>query len=334
MPEPIDVNQFDRVLRGLREGYQKKRMDSNCYPPFDRPLIESTDKEWNGTYEHSWWYEDEKANIRYLRIYDVPGTLSGNILRLLDNIPPIIGDCEIQGNEIRPVEDAPPPPPEDEFHDDSEDVTAQLALLPLVSVDPQKHFLKKPKYASEINNQLLCQGGLCPGTPLCLNIVQLLGKTNDGRLVFPKYKTRQNSLIRVHALDTYKSWILQILRSLQTLHGLGIAHRDLRIDNMVWSHDDRTLFLCDLEGRWGNFGAPELLKNASLDAGWSPATDIWDLGSCIKGLLYGNAPINHYVEEEAWKVPAPFTTIVEACEQKDPKQRPALDELMRMVEAI
>lgn len=325
--------QFGNILRGLRDAYQKKRDSTNCYPPFQRPLVDLDAKKVNGTYEYSWWYEDEKSNIRYLRIHDVPGSLSGNILRLRDNVPPVSGDCEIYGNEIRPVENASPPPVEPSDYDDFEDVSAEIVQLPLVSTINDTHFLKKPKYKSEIDNLLACQGGSCPGTPLCPNIIQLLGKTPDGRLVFPKYTTRPKIVGQVYPLETYKSWLVQILHGLKVLHGLGIVHRDLRIDNLVWSHDARTVLICDLESRWGNRQAPEVLRNSSLDAGWSPASDIWDLGNVIKGLLYGNAPINNFVEEE-WEVPSPFADIVEACQRTDLMERASVEELLRMAGAI
>ncbi|KAI9790169.1 MAG: hypothetical protein M1816_005369 [Peltula sp. TS41687] len=93
----------------------------------------------------SMWFEDEGTpNGLYVRLFDKPGTLSGDILCLRRDLPPLEGHIEIDGDTVRAV-DNPPTPPEEEEEDDLEDLSADLAQLPLIEVDASKHFLKRGK---------------------------------------------------------------------------------------------------------------------------------------------------------------------------------------------
>jgi hypothetical protein len=278
---------------------------------------------------YTYWYEPDHhaAEPQVVRIADIPGTLSGAILRLEDNLPRRQDSYEIIGDNIRPLE-LPPPLPD--FQDDSEDIRDALAALPEVAVDPARHFVKKGKYVSEIRNLVACQGGSCPGTRKSPHVVQLLGKSSRNELVFEKLTPRY-VLAAVHPLAAYKAWILQLVDGLRCLHSLDIVHRDLRIDNLVFSDDGSRLVICDLEGRWGNRLAPEVTRHHTLEGNWTKASDIYDLGVTIKGMVYGNTPITNLVE---WQVPPPLDRIVEACNRTLPAERPCLDEIYVMVEGI
>jgi hypothetical protein len=99
----------------------------------------------------TYWYEDGTECGQSVRIFDVPGTLSGDILRLHRNLPLLSGHSEIDGDHVRPLSqclDYPEIP-----EDDSEDLTELVTKLPLVSVDSSKHFVKKGKYRSEIESR-------------------------------------------------------------------------------------------------------------------------------------------------------------------------------------
>lgn len=193
-----------------------------------------------------------------------------------------------------------------------------------MQVDPNKHFVKKSKYISEIQNLLKCQGGSCSGVSKSAHIIQLLGKSPNGELVFEKFNPRY-ILAAVYSLPVYKTWILQIVDGLRCLHSLTIVHRDLRIDNLVFAADTSRLLICDLESRSGNRLAPEISRQPILNAGWTEKSDIYDLGYVIKGMIYGNAPM---VE---WPIPPPLDAIVTSCTHISPKERPSLDELFAMV---
>jgi hypothetical protein len=135
-----------------------------------------------------------------VRIFDVPGTLSGDILRLYRNLPLSSGHFEIDGDNVRPLKCCLEyPKPEDDY----EDVSELLSKLPLVSVDPMKHFVKKSKYKSEIENLVKCQGGSIPGYA-APNIIQLLGRSTHGQLVFEKLLPSAHILGRF-SLAIYKS---------------------------------------------------------------------------------------------------------------------------------
>lgn len=189
-----------------------------------------------------------------MRIFDVPGTLSGDILRLHRNLPAMSGHFEVDGDDIRPLDCCLKHP--EVIEDDSEDVTELISKLPLVSVNPAKHFVKKAKYRSEVENLIKCQGGSVPGRPLSLNVIQLLGTSPDGQLVFEKLSCSARTLHSFSSLAVYKSWILQLIDALHCLHSVGIVHRDLRADNLLFSNDGQRLVVCDLESRWGERRAP------------------------------------------------------------------------------
>lgn len=126
----------------------------------------------------------------------------------------------------------------------------------------------------------------------------------------------------------YKNWILQLIDALDCLHTLGIAHRDLRTDNLLFSDDGERLLVCDLDGRWGQRWAPEVAFEGGVeDSGWTPTSDIYDIGNCIKSMVYANNPITPFVERP---VRTPLQAIAEACMRPRPEERPTLADLRIM----
>ncbi|KAF1963567.1 hypothetical protein CC80DRAFT_587949 [Byssothecium circinans] len=294
---------FSDQVKQARSRYQELRARTNLC----NGVIDAVIRQQDGRKFMIYWYKDgtntEKGQC--VRIWDVPGTLSGDILRLRRNLPQMKGHFEIDGDTIRPLPEYLEQPPEP--IDDSEDTSDLVASLPLVEVDKKRHFVKKGKYGSEIRNLLACQGGECPGQPLSQHIIQLLGRSDKGEL------------------------LLHLLDALHTLHSLGIVHRDIRVENVLFSGDDgKRLVVCDLEGRWGARSAPELLPEV-LDAGWSPKSDVYAIGDFIECMVYANAPLTPMVE---WPVPAPLDAIVAACTCEAPEDRPTVRQLRAIVEAI
>jgi hypothetical protein len=274
----------------------------------------------------TFWFEDGTEHGQCVRIFDVPGTLSGDILRIKRGLPPRAGHYEIEGDEIRPLGRCLEYP--DMIGDNSEDVSELVAKLPPIDVDPEKHFLKQAKYRSEIENLIKCQGGPVPGKPLSPHVIQLLGRSPDGKLVFQKLSRSAFTLGRFSSLATYKNWILQLIDGLDALHSVGIVHRDLRADNLVFSPDGQRLVIIDLESRWGVRAAPEVAANGGLHDSGSTKSDIYDIGNCVKSMVYANQPITFFVE---WPVPAPLQAVVDACMCPDVRGRPTLAELRSMV---
>ncbi|GAB1213055.1 hypothetical protein ATERTT37_002204 [Aspergillus terreus] len=320
---------FGREVLRLRAEYEHRRLTTNLYPPCGRPILELDFQRGDKTYM-TYWFDDGTKYGQCVRIFDVPETLSGDILRLHRNLPPMSGHFEIDGNDIRPLDRCLEHP--ELIEDGSEDVSELVSKLPLVCVDPAKHFVKKGKYRSEIENLTRCPGGSIPGHPHSPHVVQLLGRSADGQLVFEKLSSSAHTLGRFSPLAVYKSWILQLIDSLDFLHSVGIVHRDLRADNLLFSDDGERLVVCDLESRWGQRSAPEVAFHGGLeDSGWIRRSDIYDIGDCIKSMVYANGPITPFVE---WPVPPPLQAIVEACMRSRPQEHPTLADLRFMVEEI
>jgi len=314
--------EFVSTVQDLRAEYETKRQSTNLYFVEGRAILDVVieiakygDKDVD---VYLYWFE-QGSDIIFIRLSDIPGTLSGDVLRLYCNLPPHTGHLEIHGNRFRPLHDAPPVPQASTA--DDEDVSDELARLPIVLIDPASTFAKKPKYRSEIVNLLKVQGSE--------HIITLLGRTEDGLLVFPKHAKVYSMFAEATSIKQYKTWILQLLLGLKDLHQAGIIHRDLRLNNLLADGD--CLLVCDLESRRGNRTAPEISRHDTLDAGWSEQSDIWDIGQCIKCMIYANDPINNAVE---WPVPPPFAAIVEACQRRNPEDRASLDQLLDMVRSI
>ncbi|KAI9780938.1 MAG: hypothetical protein M1835_004380 [Candelina submexicana] len=328
MSQIVPNDDFVQAVSDLRANYQKARDSTRLVPPVGLPVLDRSIDVVGNIVHHTYWYEDGSPHGQRIRLADIPGTLSGDILRLRRDLPILDGNHEIIGNEICRSGDVPKPLPT--FDESSEDLATTLDSIPVIDVDPDRHFVKKGKYKSEIRNLLKCQGRSCPGVPISPHIIQLLGRSSNGELVFEKLKSRY-ILAFIRTPDVYKSWVLQLISGLETLHSLGIVHRDLRIDNLLFSPDCTKIIICDLEERWGNRLAPELSHQPFSDTGWTEKSDIYDLGHVIKGMVYGNAPITNLVE---WLVPPPFSEIVEACTRELPADRPNLAELWVMVDRI
>ncbi|OAA60810.1 Protein kinase-like domain protein [Cordyceps fumosorosea ARSEF 2679] len=229
---------FSQNVHHLRAEYEQCRLATNLFPPGGKPVLE-LDLQCGDKSSMTFWYDDGTEHGQCVRIFDVPGTLSGDILRIRRNLPAMSAYPEV-------------------IDDDSEDVSELVSKLPLVSVDPAKHFVKKGKYRSEVENLIKCQGGSVPGHPFSPNIIQLLGRSSDGQLVFEKLWSSARTLGHFSSLALYKSWILQLIDALHCLHSVGIIHRDLRTDNLLFSNDGQRLVVCDLESRWGERKAPEV----------------------------------------------------------------------------
>lgn len=324
----VNGNKFAEEVLQLRSQYQQLRQSSNLFPPAGEPILDmqvAREEKVSLTI----WYDDGTELGKCVRLYDIPGTLSGNILRLRSMLPPVEGHFEIEGDTVRTLARCLDPP--EPIEDDYEDISDLVAQLPLIEVDSARHFVKKSKYRSEIANLLKCQGGSCPGKPLSEHIVQLYGRSRNGELVFKKLLPRAPVLPQFSSVDVYKRWILHIIDALTCLHSLGIVHRDLRIENFLFTKDSNTLIVCDLESRWGQRSAPEVAPHGGLESGWTTRSDVYDIGDCIKCMVYANAPITSQVE---WPVPQPLQAIVDACMQQTADERPTLDELRLMVERI
>jgi hypothetical protein len=259
---------------------------------------------------------------------DIPGTLSGDILRLKQDLPQIEGNFAINGNEINMIETIPPRPI---YDDDTDDISDELALLPTIEVDKDKHHLKKGKYKSEIQTLLKCQGGTCPGRSLSPYVISLFGKSKDGELVFEKLSPQYPILFQFCSVAVYKRWIQHLVQGLGALHSIGIVHLDIHTGNVLFTADGQKLVLANLERRWGQRNAPEIAWDDGIDSGWTVKLDIFEIGTLIRWMIYANAPRTKQID---WPVPAPFDKIADACQRADPQAQPTLDEISAMLDPI
>lgn len=176
--QPQDV--FMQEVCHLRAVYEKQRASTNLVPPAGRPVFDLSMDVVGGIVFYTYFYEcndgspGAQKQYQAIRLTGIPGTHSGAILRLERNLPILDSSLnyEIFSDEIRQLEQAQLPLPRNgDDDDDSENVDEALATLPEMQVDLNKHFVKKSKYISEIQNLLKCQGGSCPGVPKSADII-------------------------------------------------------------------------------------------------------------------------------------------------------------------
>ncbi|KAL7714746.1 non-specific serine/threonine protein kinase [Entamoeba marina] len=95
-------------------------------------------------------------------------------------------------------------------------------------------------------------------------------------------------------------FLLQITSALRYIHSWKICHRDVKLENVLLTHDKRTAKLCDFgmaTYTGGNklldscgspfYAAPELFREDPYDG---CKADIWSLGICFFVMLYGIMP--------------------------------------------
>lgn len=93
-----------------------------------------------------WFAKDSPPGTRYIRLSNIPDTLAGDIVRLRSNLPNLTNNWDIDGDIITKVVIAPEIPDEDAYPNDFDHTSADLALLPAISVDESKHFIKQSNY--------------------------------------------------------------------------------------------------------------------------------------------------------------------------------------------
>lgn len=134
-------NMFREKVLSFRTAYEQMRDRSNLFPPNGRPVLGQFGKRIDGRWIEEFWIEDGTPLGLCVRLVDIPSTLSGDILRLHHDLPPLEGHTEIDGDIVRTIDQPPHPAEDDEEEDDSEDISAVVSELPLVPhVDPTKHF--------------------------------------------------------------------------------------------------------------------------------------------------------------------------------------------------
>lgn len=92
---------FSKEVLQLRDESEHRRVAKNLYPPGVLPLLELDLQRVEKSYV-TYWFDEGTNDGQCVLIYDVPDTLSGDILRLDRNLPPLRGHSEIDGDDMRP----------------------------------------------------------------------------------------------------------------------------------------------------------------------------------------------------------------------------------------
>lgn len=127
--------------------------------------------------------------------------------------------------------------------------------------------------------------------------------------------------------DQARTYIIQLLNAIATLHEIGIVHRDIKLDNIILDeHGDIMLTdmgLCSvatpatiakhkLYSRVGSphYVAPEVIY--LVESGYYAApTDIWSAGVCFFAMLTGTLPFNSSDTQQLY-------TLIKACRYNFP----------------
>jgi serine/threonine protein kinase len=285
---------------------------------------------WNKTRHTAWdlqrtylelWYGDR---LNYVRLVPSVRSLAADILGFRADLPVYGVDLEIVGDNYCIIERKEFVLGEEE--DDMEDCSEELAHLPIITADPILHFVKKPSYRSELHN--LC---LCKGSPY---VVQLLGRTQDGELVFEKFPSDLFIFSlhnpRIVTIANVKQFLLHLIDAVVDIHSRGIIHRDLVLRNLLYSGDiSKPVIIADVQSHWGSgvCAAPEVRDQKNFSA----ASDVYAISTCLMQFIFAINPRHPFVE---YAIPAPFNTIYRACAQAEIHKRPTLAELKRMVDEI
>ena len=267
------------------------------------------------------WYGDPPY---YVKLVGPPGTLAGDIFRLKSDLPRYDCDLEIIEDDIHETERKLMM--EADVDPYLEDCSEEVSKLPLVVFDDEKHFAKLPTYKQEIRHLLQCRG-----SP---HIVQLLGRSKEGWLIFPRFERDlfSASLTNLYRgrIQQIKGWMLDVIDGVAYLHSLGIVHRDLnRWNILVADH----LVICDLQCVHAN----SLCRPYEVDGGdytrFSFASDVFALGTLLWECCFYDCPFSRRVLLDN-PPPPPFHDIFLACTQVKPEDRPTLVQLRAMYEAI
>ncbi|KAF5368188.1 hypothetical protein D9757_011313 [Collybiopsis confluens] len=312
----ISVNSFPSECQRIRDEDRMLKRQSNLVNDFYPMIV-------HDTFVEAW----ETTNNTFVKIVDVPGTLSGQILRLRANIPQLKTHCEIKGGIISPLPFKAKPSP---IMEDAEPIVRPIHQLPLVTFDEKLHFAKECRAPNEVDNLLRAKGHP--------NVVELLGQTEDGKLVFPRYLLHPEFEFFGGTIPDLKRVLLQLADAVIFLHSKGIVHRDLNLRNILFE-PGRNVILCDLESQYGSAFCPEIAHAVeqgcpNSDLPYSEKSDVFCFGTTMAEFILSNNVRTPWQFTDNFRPPAPFDQIVQACIRREAAHRPTMQQVRDMLLSV
>ncbi|XP_047980394.1 serine/threonine-protein kinase STY13-like isoform X2 [Salvia hispanica] len=189
-----------------------------------------------------------------------------------------------------------------------------------------------------------------PSSACCVVVEYIPGGTLKKLLIKSSKKKLGFKIVVQLALD--------LARGLSYLHSMKIVHRDVKAENMLLDAN-RTLKIADfgvarveaqnprdMTGNTGTLGymAPEVLDGKP----YNRKCDVYSFGICLWEIYCCSTPYPNlsFAEVSAAVVqqnlrpeiprccPAPFANIMRRCWDAKPENRPEMDEVVRMLEAV
>ncbi|CAI9756273.1 unnamed protein product [Fraxinus pennsylvanica] len=186
---------------------------------------------------------------------------------------------------------------------------------------------------------------------ICFIVVEyLMGGTLKSYLIRNRIKKLPLKVVIRLALD--------MARGLSYLHSLKVVHRDVKTENMLLDKEGRVKItdfgvsrieatnLAEMTGRTGTLGymAPEVLISNAYDH----KCDVYSFGICLWEIYCCSMPYPNLasIEETSSVIykssrpeipkccPNSVADVMKKCWDTDPKRRPEMEEVVRMLEAI
>ncbi|WRT68099.1 uncharacterized protein IL334_005074 [Kwoniella shivajii] len=194
--------------------------------------------------------------------------------------------------------------------------------IPTIQFDNDIHYAKTPRSTGEIQNLIATRG-----VP---KIVQLIGKTSDGKILTKLYGQNITEWIRDRSMKIPKewtnNWVVDIAQGLANLHHRNILHRDLTINNVLFRRDHA--IICDLGsvGTTGSAQPPEYVQRREFDK----RSDIYGFGTLLWSIENRNMPRSH----ASLHCTGPFKDIMARCLATDPAARPTVDDILLELKSL
>ncbi|KIK61847.1 hypothetical protein GYMLUDRAFT_165590 [Collybiopsis luxurians FD-317 M1] len=282
---------------------------------------------------HATFAEAWHKNGLYVKIHDVPATLSGRILRLQENVPSLDDHSEIIGDTVSRTTYKNPPSFElDDEVPDTERIGEAIRQLPVVSdLNSELHFSKGCLSEREVDNLLKVKGGP--------HLVELLRRTEESKLVFLRYLEHSSIIFFGSSIAEYRRLFIEFTDAIIFLHSNGIVHRDLAVRNLLVSNDRQHLILCDLESQYGSNFCPEIAqaRDENLpesEIPYSKKSDVFCFGTTVADFILANNVRTLWQYTGNFVPPAPFDRILQVCIRRDPVDRPTMLQVRKMLESI